>query len=273
MESLGVKAYRLRKTVLDMVYTAGTGHIGGDFSVMEILVALYFREMNVSPDTVRSPGRDRFILSKGHCAEALYAVLAERGFISPKQLASYAQAGSPIIGHPTNKIRGIEMNSGSLGHGLALGVGMALGGRMQDLGYRSYVVMGDGELAEGSVWEAAMAASQYRLDTLCAIVDRNRLQISGPTDKVMSTEPLGQRFTAFGWNVLETDGNRIDALLAAFAEAKRLKGMPTLVIANTVKGCGVSFMEDLAVWHHRIPSEEEYHRAKAELELRMVAAG
>ena len=264
---LAKKAYALRKQTLQMIYKAKSGHIGGDFSIMEILTVLYNEVMNISPETAQDPDRDRFVLSKGHTTDALYAVLADRGFIPQEELESFCQFGTRLIGHPNNKVPGIEMNSGSLGHGLAVCVGMAIAGKMGHRDYRVYTVMGDGELAEGSVWEAAMCAAQYKLDHLCAVVDRNGLQISGTTDQVMSTAGLKDRFASFGWAVIDVpDGNSVSQLRDAFAQAKENKGRPTLIIANTAKGRGVSFMENQVGWHHKIPTEEEFLRALAELD-------
>jgi transketolase len=273
MKNLKAEAYALRKNVLKMICRAKTGHIGGDFSVMEILVSLYGKEMNISPENRNDPNRDYFVLSKGHSVEAYYSVLAAKGFFPMEEVfEKYSQFGSPFIGHPNNKLPGIEMNSGSLGHGLPVCVGIAKACKMDGRPSRVYVVMGDGELAEGSVWEGAMAASQYRLDNLCATVDRNRLQISGSTEEVMHHEDLAERFRAFGWNVIPTKGNDVDALCAAYETAKTVKGKPTVVIANTTKGCGVSFMENQAGWHHRIPTEEEYRQAMEELNQKEEAA-
>ena len=273
MKNLKAEAYALRKNVLKMICRAKTGHIGGDFSVMEILVSLYGKEMNISPENRNDPNRDYFVLSKGHSVEAYYSVLAAKGFFPMEEVfEKYSQFGSPFIGHPNNKLPGIEMNSGSLGHGLPVCVGIAKACKMDGRPSRVYVVMGDGELAEGSVWEGAMAASQYRLDNLCATVDRNRLQISGSTEEVMHHEDLAERFRTFGWNVIPTKGNDVDALCAAYETAKTVKGKPTVVIANTTKGCGVSFMENQAGWHHRIPTEEEYRQAMEELNQKEEAA-
>ena len=265
-------SYDLRKNVVDMIISGKGGHIGGDMSMMDILVTLYFRVMNVSPENQNDPDRDRFILSKGHSVETLYAVLAKKGFFPIEEvIEKFSKFGSPYIGHPNNKLPGIEMNSGSLGHGLPVAVGMALAGKMDGRPYRVYTVMGDGELAEGSVWEGAMAAGHYKLDNLCAVVDRNRLQISGGTEDVMSHEPLAQRFESFGWHVVECDGNDMDALDAAFTEAKQTKGRPTVVIANTVKGCGSPVMENKAPWHHKVPTAEEAAQIKADLMARKEA--
>ena len=273
MENLKALSYKLRQDVIDIIMAGKAGHIGGDMSVMETMVALYFHEMNISPENQDDPNRDMFVLSKGHCVESLYAVLAEKGFFPLEQvLKEYSKFGSKFIGHPNNKLPGIEMNSGSLGHGLAVAVGMALGEKMDNRDARVYVVMGDGELAEGSVWEGAMSATQYKLDNLCAVVDRNRLQISGTTEEVMHQDSVEERFAAFGWNVLSVDGNDVDAMITAFDEAKTVKGKPTLVVANTTKGMGSSVMENKASWHHHVPSAEEYEQIMKDLKEREEAA-
>ena len=273
MENLKVKAYDLRKDVVDMILAGKGGHIGGDMSVMEILVTLYFKQMKVSPENPQDEDSDRFVLSKGHSVEASYAVLAARGFLDIQDvIANFSKFGSKYIGHPNNKLPGIEMNSGSLGHGLPVCVGMALAGKKDKKNYRVYTVMGDGELAEGSVWEGFMAAHQYKLDNLCAVVDRNRLQISGNTEDVMGHDDLVQRIASFGWHVIDVkDGNNIDELNAAFEEAKTVKGKPTAIIANTVKGCGSSVMENKANWHHKVPTQEEYQQIIADFEARKEA--
>lgn len=273
MENLKVKAYDLRKDVVDMILAGKGGHIGGDMSVMEILVTLYFKQMKVSPENPQDEDRDRFVLSKGHSVEAYYAVLAARGFLDIQDvIANFSKFGSKYIGHPNNKLPGIEMNSGSLGHGLPVCVGMALAGKKDKKNYRVYTVMGDGELAEGSVWEGFMAAHQYKLDNLCAVVDRNRLQISGNTEDVMGHDDLVQRIASFGWHVIDVkDGNNIDELNAAFEEAKTVNGKPTAIIANTVKGCGSSVMENKANWHHKVPTQEEYQQIIADFEARKEA--
>ncbi len=272
-ENLTALACRLRQHVLDMVMAARGGHIGGDMSVMDILVALYFNQMNISPDNASDPERDRLLLSKGHAVEALYAVLAEKGFFPYERvLAELGQFGTRFIGHPSSNVPGIEMNSGSLGHGLAVGVGMALAARMDGRSSRIYVVMGDGELAEGSVWEAAMAGGHYKLDNLCAVVDRNRLQISGSTEQVMAQDDQLARWSAFGWHAVSVNGNSIPALCDAFEDAKNIKGRPTVVIANTIKGCGSPVMENKAGWHHRVPTQAEYMQIMADLKAREEAA-
>lgn len=274
MKGLKQKAYDLRKDVLRMIHEGKGGHIGGDMSVMEILTELYFQQMNVTPENIQDTEHDRFILSKGHCVEAYYAVLAAKGFLDLEDvIARYSKFGSPYIGHPNNKLPGIEMNSGSLGHGLSVSVGMALAGKMDGRNYRVYTVMGDGELAEGSVWEAAMAGHQYKLDNLCAVIDRNHLQISGNTEDVMALDDLHDKFQSFGWNVIVVDdGNDITALHKAFEAAKEFKGRPTVIIANTVKGCGSSIMENKAAWHHKVPTAEEYAQILKDLEARKEAA-
>ena len=266
MQNLKALSYRLRQNVVDMIMAGKAGHIGGDMSVMETMVSLYFHAMNISPENQDDPNRDMFVMSKGHCVETLYAVLAEKGFFPIEQvIREYSQFGSKFIGHPNNKLPGIEMNSGSLGHGLPVAVGMALAQRMDKRPSRTYVVMGDGELAEGSVWEGAMSATQYGLDNLCAVIDRNRLQISGTTEEVMHQDSVEARFRAFGWNVLSVDGNDIDAMNAAFDAAKTVKGKPTLIVANTTKGKGSSVMENKASWHHHVPTAEEYEQIMADL--------
>lgn len=272
MENLQAMCYALRQDTVNIIMSGKGGHIGGDMSVMETLVSLYFHAMNICPENQDDPDRDLFVLSKGHCVEALYAVLARKGFFPLEQvLQEYSRFGSPFIGHPNNKLPGIEMNSGSLGHGLPVAVGMALAQKMDRKAVRVYVVMGDGELAEGSVWEGAMSASMYGLDNLCAVVDRNRLQISGSTEDVMHQDDLGDRFRAFGWNVIEASGNDVNEMNAALDEAKSVKGKPTLIIANTVKGCGSPVMENKASWHHHVPTQEEYEQIMKDLKAREEA--
>lgn len=273
MEKLKVLSYDLRKHAVDMIVEGKSGHIGGDMSVMDILTELYFEQMNICPENMNDPDRDRFVMSKGHSVEALYAVLAAKGFFPVEEvIRNFSRFGSKYIGHPNNKIPGIEMNSGSLGHGLPVSVGMALAGKMDHRKYRVYTVMGDGELAEGSVWEAAMAAHQYQLDNLCAIVDRNHLQISGNTEEVMAQDSQEERWTAFGWHVISVNGNDYAELRMAFEEAKKVKGSPTVIIANTVKGYGSAVMENQAAWHHRIPDSEEYTKIMKDFEERKEAA-
>lgn len=274
MENLAALAYELREDVIDMIVEGRAGHIGGDMSVMEILTELYFEQMNISPENMDAPDRDKFVMSKGHSVEAYYAVLAKKGFFDIKEVISkFSKFDTKFIGHPNNKLPGIEMNSGSLGHGLPVSVGMALSAKMNQQDFRVYTVMGDGELAEGSVWEGAMAASHYELDNLCAVVDRNRLQISGNTEDVMPHDDLHERFASFGWNVIDVaDGNSITQLKAAFDTAKTIKGKPSVLIANTVKGKGSEIMENKANWHHKIPTPEEAEQIKKDLRLRREEA-
>ena len=273
MENLKAKSFDLRKDTVDIIVAGKGGHIGGDMSVIDTLMSLYFCQMNISPENMDDPNRDRFVLSKGHSVEAYYAVLAAKGFLDLEDIkAHFSKFGSKYIGHPNNKLPGIEMNSGSLGHGLSVAIGMALAGKMDKRDYRVYVVMGDGELAEGSVWEGAMAGGHYKLDNLCAVIDRNRLQISGTTEYVMNQESQEERWATFGWHVISIDGNDVDALDRAFDEAKATKGKPTLIVANTTKGCGVSFMENKAAWHHKVPTPEEYEQGMAELKAKEAAA-
>lgn len=273
MSNLKALAYKLRENTIDIIVEGKAGHIGGDMSVMEILTELYFEQMNISPENMDDPDRDKFVMSKGHSMEAYYAVLAEKGFFPLQEvIEQFSKFGSKYIGHPNNKLPGIEMNSGSLGHGLPVCVGMALAARMNGQECRTYTVMGDGELAEGSVWEGAMAAAHYKLDNLCAVVDRNRLQISGNTEEVMAHDDLHERFRAFGWHVIDVaDGNDISQLKDAFEEAKAVKGKPTVLIANTVKGKGSSVMENKAPWHHKVPNAEELAQIKKDLRERKEA--
>lgn len=274
MKELKAKSFELRQVVLDMIKRSGGGHIGGDFSVMDILISLYFRQMNVSPETMDAPDRDLFVMSKGHSVESYYAVLAARGFFPTEEVVEQFSAfGSPYIGHPNNKLPGIEMNSGSLGHGLPVCVGMALAARMDGRPSRVYTVMGDGELAEGSVWEGFMAGGQFRLGNLCAVIDRNGLQISGPTETVMAHEDLAERIRSFRWNVIQVNGNDLDELDAAFAAARQVTDRPTCIIAHTVKGFGGGeIMENKVSWHHKVPTDAEYAAISAELRRRREEA-
>ena len=262
IKQLSALSYDLRKDAVDIIMAGKGVHIGGDMSVMEILITLYFSQMNIAPGQEKNPNRDLFVLSKGHAVEAYYSVLARKGFLDLEEIKrEFSKFGSKYIGHPNNKLPGIEMNSGSLGHGLPVCVGMALAAKMDARPTRVYTVMGDGELAEGSIWEAAMAARQYKLDNLCAIVDRNRLQISGNTEDVMGHDCLHDRFRSFGWHVIDvTDGNDVEQLNCAFEEAKKTKGKPSVIIANTVKGKGSLVMENKPEWHHHVPTQEEYEQ-------------
>ncbi|MDO4479118.1 MAG: transketolase [Lachnospiraceae bacterium] len=263
-------SYELRQVVVEMIMKSGAGHIGGDFSVIDTLITLYFDQMNISVENADDPNRDYFVMSKGHAVEAYYAVLAKKGFFDTETLINeFSQFGSKFIGHPNNELPGIEMNSGSLGHGLPVCVGMALANRMNNRPSRVYTVMGDGELAEGSVWEGFMAAGHYKLGNLCAVVDRNHLQISGTTEEVMTHDNLHAQVESFGWNVIEVNGNDIQALHDAFESAKTVNDRPTCIIANTIKGFGGGeTMENKAAWHHHVPNEEEYKAIMAEIERR-----
>ncbi len=266
VKALSATAFDLRRDALDIIMAGGGGHIGGDMSEPEILLTLYER-MNVTPETQDSPDRDRFVLSKGHCVETLYAVLSYEGFMNLDEVkAKFSKFGSEYIGHPHNTLPGIEMNSGSLGHGLSVSVGMALAGKMDKKNYRVYTLIGDGELAEGSVWEGAAAGAHYRLDNLCAIIDHNHLQISGNVDDVLSPGDIGGRFAASGWNVITVmNGNDIQQISDALDIAERTKGKPSVIIAETLKGKGSPLMENKAGWHHKLPNQEEYKQIAADI--------
>lgn len=255
----------MRKATWEMIYRANNGHTGSDLSCADILVALYFKVLKQDPKNFQEPDRDRYVQSKGHAVEILYNVLAARGYFPKADLLTYSQYKSDFIGHPTNHINGIELNTGSLGHGLGLSVGIAQAAKLDGKDYHTYTLMGDGEQAEGSVWEAAMAAGNFRLDNLTAIIDHNRLQISGPTTEVMNSEPLDKKYEAFGFEVVEVDGNDVEALVKVLS-APNKPGKPKLVLADTVKGKGVSFAENKAEWHHKIPSAEQYQQGLDELD-------
>jgi transketolase len=262
---LRLKSIRYRRDVLRSIARAGAGHTGGSLSCVDILNVLYNRVLRVSPQTLEDPLRDRYVQSKGHSVEALYVVLADRGFFPVAQLEALCQYRSPFVGHPTRKVPGIEMNTGALGHGLPICVGMALAGKLDDAPYRVFTLLGDGELAEGSNWEAAMAAAHYKLDNLTAILDHNTLQITGRTRDVCCNEPVDEKFLSFGWAVRMVDGHDLAALTEVL-QAPAEPGKPTCIIANTIKGRGVSFMENVAKWHHGVPSDAELELALAELE-------
>ena len=260
-KDLVVKTEKNRKRLIEAVYKAKAGHIGGDLSCLNVLTALYAKQMNVSPALKDDPQRDRFILSKGHCVEALYVVLEDAGFLKPEVLDTLGQFGSILAGHPTVEVDGIEVNSGALGHGLGIGVGMAIAAKMNKESWKTYVLMGDGEQGEGSIYEAAMAAHQYKLDNLVAIIDRNHLQISGNTEDVMGIDNIHDRWTAFGWDVVCMNGDDMQSILDTFAGIDFTNGKPHLIVSETTKGKGVSFMENVASWHHGVPSEEQYQQA------------
>jgi transketolase len=270
---LQCKAVRLRRRMLEAIVHAGAGHTGGGLSSIDILIVLYNRVLRVSPESMQDPARDRYIQSKGHCVEALYTVLADRGFFPDAQLDTICRYRSEFVGHPTRKIPGVEHNTGALGHGLSVCVGTALGLRIEGLmSTRVFALLGDGELAEGSNWEAAMCAAHYRLDALTAIVDKNSLQITGRTHDVCDIDPLDAKFEAFGWSVVKVDGHDHMALERTL-QAPAIAGKPRVIIAQTIKGKGISFMEDVTKWHHGVPSATEFDRALAELEQAAVTLG
>lgn len=260
-------ATQIRLDVLDMVYRAQSGHLGGSFSAAEILACLYFRQMRLDPANPRWPARDRFLLSKGHAAPALYAVLARCGYMPIDELQTLRCLSSRLQGHPDcKKTPGVEMGAGPLGHGISVGVGMALAARLDGLDYRTYVLLGDGELQAGVIWEGIMAAAKFELGNLTAIVDSNDVQLDGTVHDIMPMEPLVDKWRAFGWYVIDSDGHNVRSLLEAMDLAARIQSRPTVIIARTTKGKGVSFMENKSIWHGRPPTEEEYRQARKELE-------
>jgi len=266
LSELKSTAKKVRINIIKMLAEAGSGHPGGSLSIVEILTALYFQVMKVDPSNPNWPDRDRFVLSKGHAAPALYAVLAEKGFFSKEELMTLRKKGSILQGHPDmKKTPGVEISTGSLGQGLSVAVGMALGYKLDNKQNYVYVLLGDGEIEEGQIWEAAMAAVHYNLDNLIAVLDYNGLQIDGPISQVMSPEPIKVKWQAFGWNVIEIDGHDFEEIITAINEAQKVKGRPTILIAKTVKGKGVSFMENEVDWHGKAPSAQEAEQALREL--------
>lgn len=263
---LQLKSINYRKKVLKYIKIANAGHTGGSLSCTDILNVLYNQVLNVSPENFSSPDRDRYIQSKGHCVEALFVVLADNGFFPEENLNTLCQYQSHYIGHPTKKVKGVEQNTGALGHGLPMAVGTAIAGKLDKRSYKVYTLLGDGELPEGSNWEAALSAAQYKLDNLCVIVDKNSLQITASTVEVMNTDPLDKKWEAFGWAVKEVNGNDVDELMDVFNGLPFEKGKPSVIIAHTTKGKGVSFMENQLKWHHGVPSNEEYALALQELD-------
>ena len=256
----------LRISIIEEVYNAGCGHPGGSLSIADILTYLYFEEMNVNPSDPKNPGRDRFVLSKGHTAPALYAVLAEKGFIPKEDLKTLRKTASYLQGHPDMKgIPGVDMSTGSLGQGISAACGMALSAKVSGDSYRVYTILGDGESQEGQVWEAAMFAAHYKLDNLVAVIDLNGLQIDGSITEVMNPTPHDEKLLAFGWNVITIDAHNFDEIEAAFKKAKETKGKPTAIIAKSVKGKGVSYMENKCEWHGQAPKEDLYKVALADL--------
>ena len=260
------KAKEIRKSIVSMITEAKSGHPGGSLSATDILTALYFSEMNVDPANPKMEGRDRFVLSKGHAAPAIYATLAEKGYFSKDELMTLRKFGSRLQGHPDmKKLPGIEISTGSLGQGLSVANGMALNAKIFNENYRTYIVLGDGEVQEGQIWEAAMTAAHYKLDNLCAFLDSNNLQIDGNVTEIMGVEPLDKKWEAFGWNVIKIDGHNFEEILSALEKAKECKDKPTMILAKTVKGKGVSFMENVCGFHGVAPTLEELERALAEL--------
>jgi transketolase len=266
LKELENKARILRKHIIKMTCAAGSGHPGGSLSAADIVAALYFHELRLDPSRPDWPDRDRFVLSKGHAAPVLYAALAERGFFPVEELLNLRKLGSRLQGHPDmRKVPGVEMSTGSLGQGLSAANGMALAARLDRRDYRVYVLLGDGEIQEGQIWEASMAAAHYKLDNVTAFLDHNGYQIDGPVREVMSPEPVAAKWRAFGWHVIEIDGHNLSEILSALAEAKTVRGRPTMIVAETVKGRGVSFMEGQVDWHGVAPKPAERDRALVEL--------
>lgn len=266
-KELAIIATRVRKNIVEQVYRAKSGHPGGSLSIADVLTVLYFNNMNIDINNSKWEDRDRFVLSKGHCSPALYAVLAERGFFPVEDLKGFRSIDSVLQGHPDMKyIKGVDMSSGSLGQGLSAASGMALSGKVHNKNYTVYAALGDGEIAEGQIWEAAMFSAHYKLDNLIAFVDVNGLQIDGPTCEVMNSEPIDKKFEAFGWNVIKIDGHNYDEIDSAIKNAKEIKEKPTAIICKTTKGKNVSFMENQAKWHGSAPNEEQYNQAIRELD-------
>lgn len=263
---LELKSIKYRKTILEIIFQSGAGHTGGSLSCIDILNVLYNGIMNITPENFSTFNRDHFIQSKGHSVEALYTVLQDCGFFSQTDLKSLNSFQSHFIGHPTRKVPGIEHNTGALGHGLSVAVGMALGLKMDKKQFRVFTLLGDGELSEGSIWEAATSASKYQLDNLIVIIDRNKLQITGNTEEINPIEPLKDKFISFGFNVAETNGNNISSLMEILQKTPTEKNKPHVIIANTIKGAGISFIENQIAWHHKVPSEIEYDMAIKELD-------
>ena len=271
VEGLANIANDIRIEIIEQVYNANSGHPGGSLSCADILAVLYFNQMNIDSENPNAKGRDRFVLSKGHCAPALYATLARKGYFDKELLKGFRKVESNLQGHPDmKKVPGVDMSTGSLGQGLSAAVGMAIGSKMEHEGYRVYCLLGDGELEEGQVWEAAMSASKNKLDNLCAIVDYNTLQIDGNVEEVAGLIDIKEKFESFGFNVIEVNGHDIEALIHAFNSAKHQKDMPSVIIARTIKGKGVSFMEGKAEWHGKAPNQEQYEEPINELKLQHI---
>jgi len=271
LKELRNRATDIRVGAVTAVHSASSGHPGGSLSIAEILSYLYFSEMRVDPENPKWEDRDRLVLSKGHCAPGLYAALANRGFFPVEELKTFRHIDGRLQGHPDMKgTPGVDMTTGSLGLGISASVGMALSAKIRNKDYRVYAILGDGEIEEGQVWEAAMAAAHYKLDNLCAFIDWNGLQIDGPTAEVMNSAPIDKKFEAFGWNTLLIDGNDLEAIEKAVECAKATKGKPTAIVCKTVKGKGVSYMENSVGWHGKAPNDEEYEKAMAELKAQYL---
>ena len=269
IEELTQKTVEIRKGIIDAVYSAQSGHPGGSLSIADILTVLYFYEMNIKPENPNWEDRDRLILSKGHCSPALYSCLAYRGYFPVEDLRTFRKIDSYLQGHPDkNKVPGVDMTTGSLGQGLSVANGMAIAGKMNGKNYRVYCILGDGEIEEGQIWEAAMTSNKYKLDNLCVIVDNNNLQIDGTIEEVMSSYPIDEKFKSFGFQIININGHDIEEIIKAFEVAKNVKGKPTCIIAKTMKGKGVSFMENQVGWHGKAPSKEQYEQAIKELDER-----
>ncbi|HCC04648.1 MAG TPA: transketolase [Clostridiales bacterium] len=266
INDLKSKAKEIRKDIITEVYNAKSGHPGGSLSIADIMTVLYFDELNIDEKNPKWEDRDRLVLSKGHCAPALYAALAERGYFEKEKLVSLRKLDSNLQGHPNmNDVPGVDMSTGSLGQGLSAANGMAISAKLDNKNYRVYCILGDGEIQEGQVWEAAMSSNKFKLDNLCIIVDNNNLQIDGTTEEVMDLKPIDEKFKSFGFNVIIIDGHNYDEIKSAFKQARETKGKPTCIIAKTVKGKGVSFMENQAGWHGKAPNEEQYNQAMSDL--------
>lgn len=257
---------KIRNGILEAVYSNKSGHPGGSLSIADILTVLYFREMNIDPQNPKDENRDRLVLSKGHCAPALYSALANRGYFDVEELRTFRNIEGRLQGHPDmNKIPGVDMTTGSLGQGLSVANGMAIAGKLNKKDYRVYCILGDGEIEEGQVWEAAMSSNKYKLDNLCVIIDNNNLQIDGTIEEVMSSYPIDEKFKSFGFEIIKIDGHDIEEIIKAFEVARNIKNKPTCIIAKTIKGKGISFMENKVEWHGKAPNEEQYNLAKEEL--------
>jgi transketolase len=266
-KQLEIYAWNIRRNAIEAVYSANSGHPGGSLSVADVLAYLYTVELHVDSSNPKWADRDRFVLSKGHCTPALYSALALKGFFPIEEIKTFRHIDSRLQGHPDMKgVPGVDMSTGSLGQGISAACGIALSGKLGNKGYRVYTVLGDGELEVGQVWEASMFAAHYKLDNLCALVDNNGLQIDGAITKVMSPLPIPGKFREFGWNVIEIDGHNFDEISNAYEQAKTVKGKPTVIVAHTVKGKGISYMENAAEWHGSSPNKEQYEKAVAELD-------